>query len=577
MTRRDGTEGTSATTFVWSDDLTRYDFGPGHPMAPLRLSLTRDLVRSLELPGVVELAVADVDDDVLTDVHTPALVAAVRAAARGEASEAFGLGTEENPVFPDIHDSALRIVGSTLTAARAVWTPPAPHAVPHAVSIAGGMHHAMPDRASGFCVYNDVAIAIRWLLANGARRVAYVDLDAHHGDGVERVFWNDPRVLTISVHESGSSLFPGTGFASDVGGPDAIGSAVNLPLPARTRGPAWLRAVEAVVPPLVAEFAPDVLVTQHGADSHGNDQLTNLRVSVDHQLAAARLMRDLARQHAGDRWLATGGGGYTVVEVVPRVWAGLTAISAGGDVAPDGALPTSWTRRVQEGLRLPAPETWGDGEPGNPATSCRSSTASTRATPSTARSWRRGTPRSRPTGSTPRTEGAGCGPAVTGARPGIAPRRARLSGIQRPWRDDRGPGRAGRRLAAGLQTTFVRSPWVPSSRSAASGWPRRSTASCCARRVTSAATRSDRRGVSRSAAKAATPRGGGLRRPCRPLRESFADPFARALRTLAERIADPRREDCGNPLGEGPQSSRRQSRKVSICAPSSMRRSASCS
>lgn len=348
------------TAFVWSDDLPRYDFGPGHPMAPIRLSLTRDLVHALEIPGVIEVGVAAATDATLAAVHTPAFIQAVRAGALGVPNEAHGLGTEENPLFPEIHVAARRIVGSTLAAAQQIWS----GEVSHAVSVAGGMHHAMPDRASGFCVYNDVGVAIRWLLDNGAQRVAYVDLDAHHGDGVQTMFWDDPRVLTISVHESGVSLFPGTGFPSDVGGPGARGSAVNLALPARTAGAAWLRAVEAVVPPLLAEFAPDVLVSQHGADTHGNDQLTNLRVSVDHQLAAARLMRELAREHAGGRWLATGGGGYTVVEVVPRVWAGLTAISAGFDPDLGSRLPRSWCSAVESTLRVPAPEFWGDGTGG---------------------------------------------------------------------------------------------------------------------------------------------------------------------------------------------------------------------
>ena len=349
------------TAFVWSDDLPRYDFGPGHPMAPIRLSLTRDLVRALEIPGVTEVGVAAVDDARLATVHAPAFIQAVRAGALGVTNERFGVGTEENPVFPEIHVAARRIVGSTLEAAQQVWT----GANSHAVSIAGGMHHAMPDRASGFCVYNDVGVSIQWLLENGANRVAYVDLDAHHGDGVQTMFWDDPRVLTISIHESGVTLFPGTGFPGDLGGPNALGSAVNVALPARTGGAAWLRAVEAITVPLVAEFAPDVLVSQHGADSHGNDQLTNLRVSVDHQLAAARLMRDLAREYAGDRWVATGGGGYTVVEVVPRVWAGLTAISAGMDPDLGAELPQAWRRDVESSLRLPAPQFWGDGTGGS--------------------------------------------------------------------------------------------------------------------------------------------------------------------------------------------------------------------
>ena len=343
--------------FAWANDLPQYDFGPGHPMAPIRLELTRELIRALRLSGLAEIGVESVTEADLELVHDAAFVAAVQAGAVGIRSEEFGLGTDDNPLFPEIHAAASRIVGSTLAAARAVWT----SQVSHAVSFAGGMHHAMPAKASGFCVYNDVGVAIRWLLDQGAQRVAYVDLDAHHGDGVERIFWDDPRVMTISVHESGMTLFPGTGFAYETGGPGAEGTAVNVALPAQTGGDAWLRAIDAVVPPLLAEFAPDVLVSQHGADSHPSDPLTNLRVSVDHQLAGARMMRELASQHASGRWVATGGGGYTVVEVVPRVWAGLVAISAGIDPDLSQRLPLRW--RLDVGDRgLPAPLLWGDGD-----------------------------------------------------------------------------------------------------------------------------------------------------------------------------------------------------------------------
>ncbi|WP_454300987.1 acetoin utilization protein AcuC [Salana multivorans] len=346
-----------AAAFAWANDLPQYDFGPGHPMAPIRLELTRELIRALRLPGLTEIDVDSVTEADLELVHDAAFVAAVQAGAVGIRSEEFGLGTDDNPLFPEIHAAASRIVGSTLAAARAVWT----SQVSHAVSFAGGMHHAMPAKASGFCVYNDVGVAIRWLLDQGAQRVAYVDLDAHHGDGVERIFWDDPRVMTISVHESGLTLFPGTGFAYETGGPGAEGTAVNVALPAQTGGDAWLRAIDAVVPPLLAEFAPDVLVSQHGADSHPSDPLTNLRVSVDHQLAGARMMRELASEHASGRWVATGGGGYTVVEVVPRVWAGLVAISAGIDPDLSQRLPLRW--RLDVGDRgLPAPLLWGDGD-----------------------------------------------------------------------------------------------------------------------------------------------------------------------------------------------------------------------
>ena len=184
----------------------------------------------------------------------------------------------------------------------------------------------MPDRASGFCVYNDVAVGIQWLLDQGAQRVAYVDVDVHHGDGVEAIFWDDPRVLTISLHESGQFLFPGTGFADDTGGPGAEGSAVNVALPPGTADAGWLRAFHAVVPPLLREFDPEILVTQHGCDSHADDPLAHLMLSVDGQRAAYLALHDLAHEVAGGRWVATGGGGYALVDVVPRAWTHLLAI-----------------------------------------------------------------------------------------------------------------------------------------------------------------------------------------------------------------------------------------------------------
>jgi acetoin utilization protein AcuC len=347
---------------VWSDDLVGYDFGVGHPMTPVRLRLTHDLLGDLgllDLPGLRTVPAPEATDADILLVHTPEYLAEVRAAeADGLSRPAHGLGDDDNPVFDHLHSASARIVGSTLTAARAVWEGEAARAV----SIAGGMHHAMPSRASGFCVYNDVAVAIAWLLARGARKVAYVDLDAHHGDGVERVFWDDPRVLTISVHQHPGTLFPGTGYAQDIGSPEARGTAVNVALPEHTAGPAWLRAVEAVAEPLVREFAPDILVSQHGCDSHGKDPLAGLDVSVDAQRAAVLLMAELAERHAGGRWVATGGGGYEVVGVVPRAWSHLVAVVAGHPLDPATPVPQAWRDRVRDLADVASPATMSDGD-----------------------------------------------------------------------------------------------------------------------------------------------------------------------------------------------------------------------
>ncbi|GAA4418367.1 acetoin utilization protein AcuC [Georgenia halophila] len=349
------------TSIVWSDELVGYDFGAGHPMAPVRLMLTVELLRAMgvfDLPDVEVRPAPVAEDRDLHRVHTSDYVEAVRAAGEdGVAAEEIGLGTPDNPLFAEVHTASARIVGSTLTAARAVWE----EAPGRAFSLAGGLHHAMAAKASGFCVYNDVAAAIAWLLEAGAARIAYVDHDAHHGDGVERAFWDDPRVLTVSVHQHPGTLFPGTGYPHDVGGSSARGSAVNVALPAGTSDADWLRAVEAVAAPLVEHHRPDVLVTQHGCDCHGNDPLTELEVSIDAQRRAALLMSELADAHAGGRWLATGGGGYDVVGVVPRVWTHLAAVVAGHPIDPETPIPEAWRRAVLEVANVDVPATMSDG------------------------------------------------------------------------------------------------------------------------------------------------------------------------------------------------------------------------
>jgi acetoin utilization protein AcuC len=339
---------------IWDDSLLDYDFGPLHPMAPVRLDLTIRLCRELGLLQGPELApVPDADDALLGLVHTAEYVEAVRAAAASPESfsGAFGLGTPDVPAFRDMHLASSRVVTATVEAARAVWRGD----VSHALSPAGGLHHAMPDHASGFCVYNDVAVAIRWLLDQGAERVAYVDVDVHHGDGVQAVFWDDPRVLTISVHEGPRWLFPGTGWPSEIGGVGAEGTAVNLALPPGTGDDAWLRAIHSTVPHLLHAFGPDVLVSQHGCDTHFLDPLAHLAVSLDGQRMAAQALHGWAHQYAGGRWLPAGGGGYAIVDVVPRCWAHLAAIATGRPLDPSTAVPEGWREYVLERLDAVAP------------------------------------------------------------------------------------------------------------------------------------------------------------------------------------------------------------------------------
>ncbi|TLM82095.1 acetoin utilization protein AcuC [Pseudarthrobacter sp. NamE5] len=349
------------TVVAWSSDMTAYNFGPGHPMAPERMDLTARLARSLGLFELEHVAVeapgvaADAD---LESVHSADFVAAVRRVSGnpGEPDEARGLGTEDDPAFAGMHEAAARLAGGSLMAAARILDGSALRAI----NFGGGMHHAARERASGFCIYNDAALAVQKLLDGGIRRVAYIDVDAHHGDGTESIFWNDPRVLTVSLHESGLTLFPGTGFANEIGGTKAEGTAVNVALPSGTGDAGWLRAFHAVVPQLVGAFQPEVIVSQHGCDSHRTDPLTHLNLSVDGQREAASAVAALAARHCENRWISTGGGGYNVLQVVPRSWSHLIAIAAGKPVPLRTPVPQDWRDYVQEKFGGSVPELMSD-------------------------------------------------------------------------------------------------------------------------------------------------------------------------------------------------------------------------
>jgi acetoin utilization protein AcuC len=283
---------------AWDDRLTGYDFGPGHPLAPIRLKLTMELSDDFGLgrqDGVSVQVPAPATVAELELIHDPTYIGLVRLAGSPEPQTPdkqeltsrvllmHGLGTPDDPVFPGMHEAAASVAGATLAAARAVWT----SAAQHGASIAGGLHHAMARSASGFCIYNDPAIAIAWLLSQGADRIAYVDVDAHHGDGVQAAFWNDPRVLTISLHESPDTLFPGTGRAMEIGGPQAEGTSVNVALPAGTGVAAGLSrrgaaAAAGVRPAGAGQPARLRLALERPADQPG----------TDHRRAARRARRD---------------------------------------------------------------------------------------------------------------------------------------------------------------------------------------------------------------------------------------------------------------------------------------------
>lgn len=350
---------TTSATVVWTPEFLDYQLSDTHPLDPIRLDLTMRLARALGVLDDVPLAVPEPAPDAeLLRVHRPRYLSAVRTAPEDPFWRGgHGLGTGDNPIFPRMHETSALVTGGSLLAAREI----AEGRADRAINIAGGLHHAMANEAAGFCVYNDCAVAISWLLDHGAERVAYLDVDVHHGDGVQAAFIDDPRVLTISVHQHPLTLWPGTGWPTEIGDGEAAGTAVNLALPPGTRDGGWLRAFHAVVPSLLAAFRPTVLVTQCGADTHHEDPLAELSLSVDGHREIYRTLRELAGSYAGGKWLALGGGGYGLFRVVPRSWTHLLATVLDRDVDPGTPLPAEWTAHAAGLTGRPLPGSMGDG------------------------------------------------------------------------------------------------------------------------------------------------------------------------------------------------------------------------
>lgn len=325
---------------VYSDDILNYDFGPQHPLRPVRYKLTRDLMDAYGLfDGQVHLVEPPAASDAEIElVHDPGYVRLVRAlgdAGRGTERQA-GLGAGDNPVFPRMHEVTAVVAGGSIAAAGLVME----GTLDYAFNISGGLHHALPGRAAGFCVYNDPAIAIAWLLRHGAERVAYIDTDAHHGDGVQWIFYDDPRVLTVSIHESGRYLFPGTGHVEEIGKDRGRGTSINIPLEPGASDADMLLAFDEAAVPLVSEFRPEFLVLQHGCDSHHLDPLTHLDCTMAVFGEIGKRERALAENVSEGRAISGGGGGYAYREVVPRAWLSTFAGYAG--IALPETLPETW-------------------------------------------------------------------------------------------------------------------------------------------------------------------------------------------------------------------------------------------
>jgi acetoin utilization protein AcuC len=326
------------TAFLYSEDLVKFDYGPDHPLKISRLKLTRDLMHSFGLlsPDMTKVVGPRpaAEEDLLLFHHADYLemLKAVNGGRRMPGSDYFGLGAGDNPVFRGVFDWSRLVTGASVKAALMVDGGEADTVF----NIAGGLHHALAARASGFCYINDPVIAIMALLKRG-RRVAYVDIDAHHADGVQEAFYSTSRVLTISLHETGRTLFPGTGFEEEIGDGDGRGFSLNVPLPAFSDDELFLFAFGRVVPEAIDKFRPDVVVSQLGVDSFRSDPLAHLNYTTNGFCEAVRKIKSIS-----PKWVALGGGGYDVANVA-RAWTLAWGIMNDLDIADE--VPEDFLRR----------------------------------------------------------------------------------------------------------------------------------------------------------------------------------------------------------------------------------------
>lgn len=343
----------SDAVFIHDFNSNGYKFGEEHPFDPLRLTITIDLLKAVDAlkEEQLETPPAYSEEELLSLVHRTDYFNAVKQLSEqhsyeeGNAvAEQFGLHTEDTPYFPGIHKAAMTIVSGSVAAADAVMTGRAKHAY----HLAGGLHHAFPDRASGFCVYNDAAVAIKHIRQTYGARVLYIDTDVHHGDGVQWVFYDDPDVCTYSIHETGKFLFPGTGFVHEKGIDHGFGACFNVPLEPYTEDDSWLESFNVTIRKVIAAFKPDVIISQHGCDAHVFDPLSHVHCSMRIYAEIPAIIHELAHEHTDGRWIALGGGGYDIFRVVPRAWSLVWLTMINHPIA----------EAIAAGIELPLPESW---------------------------------------------------------------------------------------------------------------------------------------------------------------------------------------------------------------------------
>jgi len=336
---------------IYTSRYMEYNFGPDHPLRPLRLKLTYSLMEKLGLLNHKLLEIFEPREatrEEIERVHSSDYVDVVKKLSnnindRTIQPYVYGLGPGDNPIFKGMYEASALVCGASIKAAELVWMN---NNIVHAFNPAGGLHHAYKNKASGFCIFNDIAIAIKYLKnLKKDIRIAYLDIDCHHGDGVQWLFYDDPNVLTISFHESGKFLFPGTGNTNEHGEGKGKGYSINFPLLPGTTNKMLIKLFRYCVPKILEAYAPDILFTQLGVDMHYNDPLTQMGVSISAYRDIAQTMETCARDYCQNKWVAVGGGGY-LMSVVPRAWSLFLAKML--HVELPNELPTSWVNEVKE-------------------------------------------------------------------------------------------------------------------------------------------------------------------------------------------------------------------------------------
>ena len=336
---------------VYTDQYGRYDFGPNHPLRPLRLKLTYDLMEKLNLLSHKRLEIKEpivATQEQIERAHDPEYVEVVKKLSANPEDRIiqpylYGLGPGDNPIFRGMYEASALVCGASIVAADSVWKN---DDIVIGFNPAGGLHHAQKKRASGFCIFNDIAVAIHHLKhLKKDIKIAYLDIDCHHGDGVQWLFYDDPNVLTISFHESGKFLFPGTGHTNEIGEGAGKGYSLNFPLLPGTNNRMLVKLFRYCVPRILEAYSPDVLFTQLGVDMHFNDPLTQMGASISAYKNIAQTLYTSSHDYCNNRWVAVGGGGY-LMTVVPRAWSVFLARML--DIELKNELPNDWIEQVKK-------------------------------------------------------------------------------------------------------------------------------------------------------------------------------------------------------------------------------------